>query len=349
MFKHPFIKTMFLAGLAFGIFFAIGTGLTAILQHYTGLGDAKNSSASDTGGERTNILILGVDARPGEEHSRSDVMLLVSIDPELNKAAVVSIPRDTKLEKNPWGIDKICAANFVSGPLGAEKMVEKLLDIDIDYYVEMDFKGFKQVVDTLGGVTVNVPCRMYKPSEDINLQPGTQHLDGRQALALVRYRGYIQGDIQRTAVQQEFIKALAGEILQAKTIPKLPRLIKEANQYVNTDMQISDALRLASWAPGFNSDSLIMQTLPGSFYDVRDDHGYLTASYWMADAQQSSKLLDQMFTGKTVAVVENSISVPAAVQGEINPNNNIDRSKLPSPGHNHEYRAPNLTDSEGYM
>lgn len=346
---------MFFTGLVLGIFFALGAGLTALVQHNLTDKDVKKDPEAVIEGKRTNVLVLGVDRRPGEEHSRSDVMLLVSIDPELRKVAVISIPRDTKIDNYNLGIDKICAANYVYGPQMAVKLVEKTLDTDVDYYVEMDFAGFKKIVDTLGGVSIDVPCRMYKPAEDIDLKPGRQHLNGRQALAFVRFRGYIQADIQRTAAQQQFIKALADQALQASTIPKLPTLIKQAGQYVDTDMEITDALRLASWAPGFNSDSVIAQTLPGNFYDVRDDNGNLVASYWLADKDEAGALLDDLFSGKTVAVVQedmtqtDTVSAPATEETE--PSDETDRSELPSPGHNGEYPLPeaNATGAEGYL
>lgn len=347
---------MFFAGLAFGIFFALGTGLSAIFQHQLAGKETKNDPEAVIEGNRTNILLLGVDRRPGEDHSRSDVMILVSIDPDLRKVAVVSIPRDTKIDDLGLGIDKICAANYAFGPQMAVKVVEKILDTDVDYYVEMDFKGFKKIVDTLGGVTIDVPCRMYKPSEDIDLKPGRQHLNGRQALAFVRFRGYIQADIQRTAAQQQLIKALADQVMQARTIPKLPALIKQIGQYVDTDMEISDALRLASWAPGFDSDSVIAQTLPGNFYDVRDANGNLVASYWLADEEESGELLDDLFSGKTVAVVQEDMAQTVTNSGESigedsSPSDQTDRSQLPSPGHNNEYPAPepSATNGDGYM
>ena len=350
---------MFIAGLAFGIFFALGTGITAIFYHQPAGKEPKDDPDAVIEGNRTNILVLGVDRRPGEEHSRSDVMILVSIDPELGKVAVISIPRDTKIDDYKLGIDKICAANYVFGPQMSVKLVEKMLDTNVDYYVEMDFAGFKKIVDTLGGVTVDVPCRMYKPAEDIDLKAGKQHLNGRQALAFVRFRDYVQADIQRTAAQQQFIKALAEQALQARTIPRLPALIKQLGQYVDTDMEITDALRLASWAPGFDSDSVIAQTLPGNFYDVRDDNGTLVASYWQADKDEAGALLDDLFAGKTVAVVQQHMTQtdvihqdPAADTGEEeSPPDELDRSQLPSPGHNGEYPIPeaDATGAEGYL
>jgi len=232
--KNSFLKWMLISGLVFGLFFGLGAGFTKLL-HPGNLGKEKTvgeEKLNRVDGERTNILVLGVDARPGEKNSRSDTMLLVSIDPKLDKVAVISIPRDTRTEIKGLGTSKICAANFVGGPKYAVNRVEYLMQTQIDYYVEMDFKGFEKVVDILGGVTIDVPQRMYKPAEGINLYPGKQKLDGKKALAFVRFRDYINGDIDRTYQQQVFIKTLAAEVLQPRTITKLPNLAKQMKQYV---------------------------------------------------------------------------------------------------------------------
>ncbi len=223
----------------------------------------------------------------------------------------------------------------------------------IDYYVEMDFEGFKKIVDTLGGVTINVDQRMYKPTEDIDLRPGVQRLDGRDALGFVRFRDYVMGDIDRTAHQQMFIKALGKELLQPATITKLPQLIREADTYVDTNLRLTDMLKMATWAPGFSAESIVAQTLPGYFLDKRDADGVLTASYWVADKRQVSTLLDKMLNGQTVSVVVDApVSTNTSVRtSEVPKANekksdqtkqeeksdldkiNWERSRLPSAGH----------------
>ncbi|HZJ84761.1 MAG TPA: LCP family protein [Syntrophomonadaceae bacterium] len=339
-----FLKLALASGLVFGLFFGIGAGITSVFTQV----DTSEIETEEDGtiikqdGNRTNILVLGVDARPGEKESRSDTMMLVSVDPKLDKAAIISIPRDTKVDMKGTRYDKICIANVVGGPSYAVKTVEELMQTKIDYYVHLDFNGFKDVIDTLGGVTVTVPERMYKPSEDIDLYPGTRKLNGRDALAFVRYRDYINGDIDRTAMQQDFMKALAGELLQAKTITKLPKLVSQVNKYVSTNMGVADMLRMVSWAPGFTADSITTQTLPGSFYDVRDENGVLINSYWVADKSSLNNLIDDMLAGKTIAVIQGVVeeSIPGSKNKQDEDkdlddkdNKNIDRSKLPSPGH----------------
>lgn len=305
---------MVAAGILFGVFFALGAGIGEIFHRLL------PASAEDTQsqgflieGKRTNILILGVDARPGQnnkEHARSDTMLLVSLDPGLKKVAIVSIPRDTRVKLN-GSTDKINSANVYGGPELAAKLVGEIMSIKVDYYVEMDFTGFKNIIDTLGGVDINVPQRMYKPSEDIDLQPGQQHLNGRQALGFVRFRDYTYGDIGRTEAQQQFLKALSKEVLQARTVTRLPSLVSELHQCIYTNISVSDMLKLAAWAPAFNSEGIYAQTLPGTFYEERDAYGELTASYWVVDQKLAVQVLDALFNGQTLEVVEGSSGTSA--------------------------------------
>lgn len=334
--RKKYLIMMIGAGLIFGIFFGIGSGLTSLIVNRAEADDKPQEAEEEVlerqDGERTNILLLGVDARPGETASRSDTMILVSVDPKLNKAAVISIPRDTKVTIK-GATEKICAANALGGPQLAVSAVEDLMGINIDYWVEMDFDGFKKIVDTLGGVTVTVPERMHKPTEGIDLQPGTQRLNGADALGFVRYREYNMGDIDRTSQQQVFMKALAKEVLQAKTIPKLPKLIKELNKYVETNMKTTDMLRIASWAPGFSTDSIVAQTLPGAFYDEVDENGYLLNSYWQVDKKQIANLLETMFEGETIAVVQNTIK---SVKPSANASGNNDEDNNSEDGQTQE-------------
>lgn len=304
----PFLKKTFMVALVFGLFFGVGCGLVGLFtpnSQTVATDGAADTKINDS--QRTNILLLGVDARNGETISRSDTIILASIDPKQNKVALVSIPRDTKISGSAiGGMDKINAANVTGGPELAVRKVEELMNEKIDYYVEVDFEGFKNVINALGGVNIDVDQKMYKPSEGINLKPGLQTLDGDGALAYVRFRDYPLGDIERTEHQQAFLMALSQEVLKPSTIVKLPTLVKEIQANIKTNLGLKDMLKMASWAPGFNSESVVAQTLPGSFYNQRDAQGVLTASYWIADKTKTATLLDTMLNGQTVAVVQGS-------------------------------------------
>lgn len=245
------------------------------------------------------VLMLGIDARPGENNSRSDTMILVTVDTKNNKAALLSIPRDTRTKDN--GVyKKINAYNLEGGPELAKEKVSELLETPIDYYVLTNFNGFEKVVDTLGGVTIDVEKRMYKPSENINLKPGLQRLDGHKALAYCRWRGDALGDISRAERQQKFLVALAHEMMQTKTITKVPKLLPELRQNVETDISVRAMFELATIAQQFTAGGITTQTLPGSFYNDPKSG----ASYWLVDRQQIPGLLDRLLTGETQKPIE---------------------------------------------
>lgn len=316
-------KLIFLIALIVGICLGTGIKLTEVYSadHKKAVAQETNntkeqSEFTDKLDKRVNLLLLGVDARPGWETSRSDTMILASIDPDFKKVALISIPRDTRVEVPGRGLDKICTANFVGGPELALTTVEKLTSLEIDYYIEADFNGFAEVVDTLGGVEVDVPQRMYKPKALIDLQPGLQRLNGKDALAFVRYRDYAKGDIDRTSKQQEFLKAFANEILQRDTVLKLPKLLKQFKQYVNTDMGLRDMFKIASLARDLTAESINTQTLPGYFYDERDNQGRLLSSYWEPDWDNIETLVDDVFAGSQLSTVKGTISQTVGDNGE---------------------------------
>lgn len=256
--------------------------------------------------DRLNVLLLGIDARPGEKDARTDSMILVSIDRATKKIAMVSIPRDTIVEIPGHGQEKINSANVYGGVDLARESVENLLGVKIPYYVKTNFDGFKDIVDTLGGVTIDVEKRMVYRAEGIDLYPGTQRLDGYNALGYVRFRYDTLGDISRTERQQKFLTALAKEILQASSIIKLPKLVPEIMTAVNTNLSLKDMLFLSRVASGLDTQNIATATVPGIFYN---SHG----SYWKADEAKAKLILDNLFSGTKVATVEGSYSEPNKV------------------------------------
>lgn len=255
--------------------------------------------------DRLNVLLLGVDARPGEKDARSDSMIVVSIDRDTKKIAMISIPRDTLVNIKGHGEDKINAANQIGGADLARSTVEDLLGIEIPYYVKTNFNGFKDIVDTLGGVELDVEKRMYYPSEGINLKPGVQELNGSKALAYVRFRHDALGDIARTERQQKFLTALAKETMQASTIIKLPKLVPQLMDAVETNLGVRDAIFLAGVTSKLNSDNIVTATLPGVFYN------YKGISYWKADDNKTKIVLNDLFSGTKVATISGpDVNVP---------------------------------------
>ncbi len=257
-----------------------------------------------SGGKQVNILIMGIDARSDEANSRSDTMILASIDGKSKKVALVWIPRDTRVEVSPKRYDKINSVNYVQGPEAACKVVSKLLAIPVNHYVVCNFNGFAKIIDILGGVDMDVEHAMYHwdpdPKLQINIAKGQQRLDGQQALGFVRFRGVPTADIGRTGLQQTFVKALAQELLQGSTILKLPRLLPEMADNVKSNIPAEDMIYLAKMARDFKTEDMITQTLPGYSY-TEPASG---ASYWQADAKIAPGLVAALFAGETFEVAQ---------------------------------------------
>lgn len=189
------------------------------------------------------LLVLGVDSRDGET-ARSDTLMLAAVNPGKQSAYLISIPRDSYLGIPGKGFDKVNHAMAFGGPKLVKESLEAYLDVRIDRYVTVDFEGFRQIIDELGGITVDVKKRMKysDPADDtyIDLKPGVQTLSGEQALDYARYRksdlGAEDNDYQRIARQQEIVQALAAEAASSKALANVYALLEIVGQHVKTDL-----------------------------------------------------------------------------------------------------------------
>jgi len=242
------------------------------------------------------MLMLGIDARGEETMARADTIILVSVDRKNNKAAFLSIPRDTLVTIPQHGVDKINHTTVYGGPELTAAMVSQLVDTKIDKYVLLNFQGFKQIVDAIGGVTINVEHNMFHADPEdglayqINLEMGEQRrLDGDKALQYVRYRDYPMGDITRLENQHKMIRAVGNEVLQPSAISKLPDLIREINSNVVTNLSVTEMLALASIADSIEEEGIITETLPGNLLDMDG------VSYWEPiPPTEAKQLLDSL-------------------------------------------------------
>lgn len=243
-------------------------------------------------GQPANILLLGIDARPEETDARSDTIILCSIDNSIRKVVLVWIPRDTRIDTANRS-KKINMVNQLKGPRATCREVEKLMGSRVDYYIVTNFKGFERIIDILGGVYMNVDINLSSPSSGVYLTKGYHRLSGKEALKYARYRGRIDGDIGRTQRQQKLVQALRKQILQKETIMKIPDLVAELQQNVQTNISFSDMLYLAGMIPDIEEYNIITQTMPGYAYT----NPYSGASYWEVDRQVSHSLLESLFHG----------------------------------------------------
>ncbi len=198
---------------------------------------------------------MGGDSR-GKEHDvpRSDTILVASIDPVTKRAHLMSILRDTYVDIPGRGRDRINAAVSYGGPRLAMRTVSQLLGIPIQYYVYTDFEGFVAAVDAVGGIDIEVEKDMKYydrsdgPEYAIDLKKGWQHLDGRKALQYVRFRHDALSDYARTERQRKFLIALARKMQSTTSLLKLPSIIDKVEPYVETNMTVSDMIKLGALA-----------------------------------------------------------------------------------------------------
>lgn len=249
-----------------------------------------------------SVLLIGADQRPGEEKFNTDTIILATIDPKSARVSLLSIPRDTRVSIPGYKNIKI---NGVAPLTDLENLVDVVADltgVPIAGYIQTNFNGFKQIIDTLGGITVDVEKDMYYETGDavdgiINLQKGLQQLDGAQALQYARFRNDALADISRTARQQVVLKAVAEEMLQLSTLPKLPWLIPQLNDAVNSNVELRTMFKMSTTVVKFKDISILTQTLPGRFHDING------ISYWDVDREEAQRVVSNLFRGITTEKV----------------------------------------------
>jgi LCP family protein required for cell wall assembly len=238
-----------------------------------------------------NILVLGSDSRSGEENrrlgggdssgARSDTAMVVHLDAGRTSATAVSIPRDTLVTRpscpRPSGGSTAVAYNSmfnsayaVGGPVCAVKTVEAVTGVRMDHYIEIDFSGFAQLVDALGGVTVTTDEDISDDDSHLRLKAGTHHLDGARALALARTRhGVGDGsDLGRIGLQQKLVKALLDQIAAQDLLTdpaKLYRVADAVTAGLTTDTgldSLGELTRLGQSLKGLSASAVRTVTMP---------------------------------------------------------------------------------------
>ena len=247
---------------------------------------------------KKNIVVMGCDIRK-DDVGRSDTLFVVMLDKSNKNAALLSVPRDTRVKIKGHGWDKVNSAFAYGGHKLTQETVQDFLGIKLNNYVVVDFRGFKGLVDAVGGVDINVEKRMYyyDPYADfeIDLRPGKQHMDGKTAMQYVRYRDE-EGDIGRIRRQQKFIMALYQQIASKNIIAKMPGVSKQIMSMVKTDLSLKEMVELGNVMRGMmEKDGLKMSMVPG-------EPKYIDGiSYWIPDIP---KMRQQMADMQGVKITE---------------------------------------------
>jgi LCP family protein required for cell wall assembly len=226
--------------------------------------------------ERVTVLLLGVDKREGEHGPwRTDTMILGTIDPESKTAGMLSIPRDLWVPIPGYGENRINSANFIGdrdkypggGPALAKKTVEYNFGVSVHYYILLDFDGFEKIIDTIGGIDVNVERTLHDeqypdPSPNdpnrvrtIHFEAGLQHMDGKAALEYARSRKSTS-DFDRSHRQMQIIMAVREQALRLNLIPRVPELMVTLADIVQTDLQPGNIITLARLAGEIGQENI---------------------------------------------------------------------------------------------
>lgn len=235
-----------------------------------------------------SILLLGVeDYSSGGKGGRSDTIIVATFNPDDQTMKLLSIPRDTRVEIPGIGLDKI-THSYSKNNGGKEQTintVEQFLDIPIDYYATVNFRGFKDIIDEIGGITVDVPFDFWEKSDvdghHIEFFEGEMDLDGEEALAYARMRKRDpRGDFGRNDRQKQIITAAVDQLMKPNNLFKIDDIAQHIGSNVQTNLRMSDALSMQQKYSNFNSTKIEQLTISGE--DV-----YIDGIYYFQPEEES--------------------------------------------------------------
>ena len=286
------LTTFFIVIFAIGV--VLWTSIYAVnrvigedsLATQAGSNDSKVSTKKKS---EINALIVGTN------QNLTDTMMYVNYNVETGKVAMMSIPRDTYITNEYCVGHKLNSLYRGKNTQAFVEQIEELIGVDIDYYLIFDSKMLIDIVDKVGGVEVDVPVRMKydDPTQNlhIDLKKGTQVLNGKQAEQFVRYRkgndgsGYARGDLQRTEVQQQFIKNFISTVLSAKNLTKIPDLINVALDNTDTNITDREVLKYSTDAMKIDTSNISSCTAPGEAKYINN------ISYFVMDKEKTKELV----------------------------------------------------------
>ena len=272
--------------------------------------------------ERVNILLLGIDEREDQYGPwRTDTMIVLTIDPENNTAGMLSIPRDLWVTIPGYGEERINTAHYTGdlkkypggGPALAIKTVQHNLGITIHYYVRVNFGGFVEAIDTIGGVDIYVEEEIDDPQypdnafgyDPLYIPAGLQHMDGELALKYARTR-HGGSDFDRLQRQQQVIMAVRDEVLRLdllpQLLPKLPELLKTVGDAVQTDLQLDKMLNLVQLTSQIDDEHIKAATIDSSMTEPTTRHN--GAQVLIPIRDEIRAVVDEIFTAPAQAAEE---------------------------------------------
>ncbi|RNF40417.1 LCP family protein [Planococcus salinus] len=259
----------------------IAAGIYAFIQFQIGYQQADDPakeqisfSGDEENGDYENILLLGVDSR-GEEKSRTDTMMLLSHNKETNELKATSFMRDIYADIPGYQSYKLNTAFYLGGVDLLADTLRSTFGVEIHHYAVIDFKSFESLIDIAApnGVEVDVEKDMSEKI-GVTLTKGVQKLNGQELLGYARFRADSEGDFGRVRRQQQVIAATKEEVLGISALPRLPKLAGAAQGFVQTDMPVSDQMKLAAQLAISGNSEVERLTIP-----IKDSYRFNSYSH----------------------------------------------------------------------
>lgn len=281
-----------------------------------------------------NTLLCGVD----EGGYRTDVLIFAQYNLLTNQINMVQIPRDTYVTINKTD-RKINSAFGYNKEKELFKEVEFILDgVNVDRYVMVDFKGFRDIIDAIGGVEYDVPINMNydDPVQDlhIHLEKGKQKLNGAKAEMFVRFRqnnngtGYPMGDTDRVKAQTGFIYAAIDQITSVQNVLKLPKLISIATDNVKTNFSSSEMMKYAPMVLKLGKENINIMQLEGEPKYMPSPYGY-ELSYFVHDKEKTAQMVKEYFTPAAEEISARELDIRNKLIGDNSQQHEVDTAKAP--------------------
>jgi LCP family protein required for cell wall assembly len=314
-----FKKFFKIVGISIGVFLLIIIiGIVAYLNLNKGAtitdlirGVTNNIPIDDKYKSRVNILVVGLD----NDQVRTDVDMVLSFSPKSNKASVFQLPRDTRIkfdETDRQNLATLGTVKMSNVPHHAMKLTEaysygginltkyaasKLLNnISINYVIQINLKAFRNIVNEVDGVDINVPQDMnYDDSSQnlhIHLKKGYQHLDGDKAEQFVRFRHYAMGDLQRIEAQRDFLTKLSKKIMSTNGVLHAVPILRNMTEYTKNDLETSAITSYALEAINLKSNDIKFYSILGYAPPASQTGGI---SYFVCDQDKTNALVQKVF------------------------------------------------------
>ena len=240
---------------------------------------------TNSSSERINILFLGADARTPQTQGYTDSINILSIDKNTKEVSILSIPRDTKVQIAGKGVDKINSAYAYGNINTTKETVENFLKVRIDYYVLVDFTDFKELVDSLGGITMNVEPHISAVRPELHGKTGVSKLTGDEALIYVRFRQDSESEGGRMKRHREAITAIINEALNPSNILQAPTVLNQLRKNVKTNIPPLETTVIEKLITGFNIDNAKTGVVTGEYTHING------INYMIPDMNKTEKTI----------------------------------------------------------